>query len=105
MNESKYNVEDLTNTLVQIPWEVEVTWAVILPKNISSDSVIQKIILGSIYSKPNSKEKTATLDHIAVSLLNAKYGKGKYWILAGDTNDMKLDPILHLSPNLKNPHD
>ena len=33
--------------------------------------------------------------------LNAKYGKGLYWILAGDTNDLKLDPILHLSPNLK----
>ena len=65
--------------------------------------MIQKIILGSIYSKPNSKKKTATLDHIAetYNFLNAKYGKGTYWILAGDTNDMKLDPILHLSPNLK----
>ena len=24
-----------------------------------------------------------------------------YWILAGDTNDLKLDPILHMSPSLK----
>ena len=64
---------------------------------------IQKIVLGSIYSEPNSKKKTATLDHIAETYnqLNAKYGKGLYWILAGDTNDLKLDPILHLSPNLK----
>ena len=65
--------------------------------------MIQKIVLGSIYSEPNSKKKTATLDHIAETYnqLNAKYGKGLYWILAGDTNDLKLDPILHLSPNLK----
>ena len=26
---------------------------------------------------------------------------GLFWILAGDTNDLKLDPILHLSPKLK----
>ena len=103
VNENKYIVEDLTNTLVEIPWGVEVTWAAITPKNVSNDSVIKKIILGSIYSKPNSKKKTATLDHIAetYNFLNAKYGKGLYWILAGDTNDLKLDPILHLSSSLK----
>ena len=27
--------------------------------------------------------------------------KGLYWSLAGDTNDLKLDQILNLSPNLK----
>ena len=103
VNENKYIVEDLTNTLVEIPWGVEVTWAAITPKNVSNDSVIKKIILGSIYSKPNSQKKTATLDHIAetYNFLNAKYGKGLYWILAGDTNDLKLDPILHLSSSLK----
>ena len=96
-------MQDLTNTVIQIPWGVEVTWALLTPKNISSDSIIQNIILGSIYSKPNSKKKTATLDHIAqtYNFLNAKHGNGTYCILAGDTNDMKLDAILNLSPNLK----
>ena len=103
VNNEKYNVKDLTNTLIEIPWGVEVTWAILTPKNVSSDSIVQNIILGSIYSKPNSKKKTATLDHIAeaYNFLNSKYGKGLYWILAGDTNDLKLDPILHLSPSLK----
>ena len=43
------------------------------------------------------------LDHIAetYNFLNMKYGKGLHWLLAGDTNDLKLDPILSLSPNLK----
>ena len=100
-NSNKYNDKNLTNTLLDIPWGVEVTWALLTPKNVSSDSTIQNIVLGSIYSKPNSKKKTATLDHIAetFNFLNTKYGKGLYWILAGDTNDMKLDAILNLSPN------
>ena len=65
VNTKKYNVQDLTNTHVQIPWGVEVTWALLTPKNVSNDSIIQNIILGSIYSKPKSRKKTATLDHIA----------------------------------------
>ena len=103
VNNKKYNVQNLTNTLIQIPWGVEVTWALLTPKNTSNDSIIQNIILGSIYSKPNSKKKTATLDHIAetYNFLNSKYGKGTYCMLAGDTNDMKLDAILNLSPTLK----
>ena len=103
VNDKKYNVQDITNTLINIPWGVEVTWAILTPKNVTSDSIVQNIVLGSIYSKPNSKKKTATLDHIAetYNFLNAKYGRGLYWILAGDTNDLKLDPILHLSPSLK----
>ena len=100
VNNEHYDVQDLTNTLIDIQWGVEVTWAIIKPKNVMNDSMVQNIVLGSIYSKPNSKKKTATLDHIAetYNFLNAKYGRGLYWILAGDTNDMKLDPILHLHP-------
>ena len=26
---------------------------------------------------------------------------GLYWCIAGDTNQLKLDPILHLNPNLR----
>ena len=90
-------------SLISIPWGVEVTWALLTPKSVSNDSIVQKIVLGSLYSKPKSKHKTAMVDHIAetYNFLNAKYGKGLYWILAGDTNDLKLEPILSLSPNLK----
>ena len=35
------------------------------------------------------------------NVLNTKYGKGLYWCISGDTNQIKLDPILHLSTNLK----
>lgn len=103
VNKRKYNVQNLTNTVVEIPWGVEVTWGLLTPKNVSNSSTIQNIVLGSIYSKPNSRKKTETLDHIAqtYNFLSSKYGKGLYWILAGDTNDLKLDSILNLSPNMK----
>ena len=43
------------------------------------------------------------LDHIsdAFNLLSTKYGRGLHYILAGDTNDLNLDPILSLSPNFQ----
>ena len=103
INNKKYMVQNLTQCVIQIPWGVEIVWAMITPKNIHNDSKIQKIILGSIYSKPNSRKKTATLDHITdvFNQMSVKFQKGLHFILAGDTNDLKLDAILQLSPNIK----
>ena len=102
-NNIKYTIENLTNTSINIPWGVEVTWAVLTPKEVSKDSIVKKIVLGAIYVRPNSKKKTATLDHISevYNQLNTKYGKGTFWILAGDTNTLKLGPLLALNKNLK----
>ena len=103
INSQNYNIQDLTNTLIQVPWGVEAVWALLTPKNVSNDSMIQNIVLCSLYSKPNSKTKSKLLDHIAetYNFLSSKYQKGCYWVIAGDTNDLKLDSILHLSPTLK----
>ena len=75
VNHKKYNVENLTNTVVQIPWGVEVTWALLTPKNATRNSVIQKIVVGAVYVKLNLKKKKETLDHIALTynFLNVKY--------------------------------
>ena len=103
VNKIKYDVEDLTNTVIQIPWGVEIVCAKLTPKLVSQDSIVQSIILASIYSKPQSKKKSAMHDHIAetYNFLSTKYGKGLYWLMAGDTNDLSLGPILNLSPNLR----
>ena len=78
-------------------------WAVLTPKNVSSTSDVQKIVVASVYSKPDSRKKTVLLDHISqvYNLLCSKYKRGLHWIIAGDTNDLRLDPILMMSPNLK----
>ena len=82
---------------------MEITWALLTPKDVTADSVIQNICLGALYSKPNSRKKSLTVDHIAetFNLMNVKYPKGLHWIIAGDSNDMKLDGILKISPNFK----
>ena len=103
VNTKKFDVENLTNTQISIPWGAEIVWAVLTPKNISNASKMQKIVVASVYCKPDSRKKTLLLDHIAevYNLLSAKYKKGLHWIICGDTNDLRLDPILMLSPNLK----
>ena len=73
------------------------------PLNVAHDSRVQKIACCAIYCKPNSTRKTLLLDHIsdAFNILSTKYGRGLHFVLAGDTNDLKLDPVLSLSPNFK----
>ena len=48
---------------------------------------------------PVGHHKTKLLDHIsfAYNVLSAKYQNGLHFILAGDTNELKLDSILHLN--------
>ena len=78
VNTKKYDVENLTNTTIDIPWGVEIVWAVLTPKNVTNTSTVQKIVVASVYSKPDSRKKTLLLDHIAqvYSLLNSKYNRG-----------------------------
>ena len=103
VNTQKYEVEDLTNTSISIPWGVEIVWAVLTPKSATITSEIQKIVVASMYCKPKSRKKTLMLDHIAqtFNFLSAKYKRGLHWLLCGDTNDLRLDQILALSSNFK----
>ena len=103
VDKTKYHIQNLTNTLVQIPWGVEAVWCVLTPKNVKHDSMIHKIACCAMYSKPGSKKKTLLLDHIsdAYNILSSKFGRGLHFLLAGDTNELNLDPILNLSPNFR----
>ena len=98
-----FEIQNLTQTVVKIPWGAEIVWCCLTPKNANNDSKIQKIICASIYSKPNSRFKSVLLDHISdtFNFLSTKYQKGLHWILAGDINEMKLDSILSLHPTMK----
>ena len=101
-NKAKYHVENLTNSLVQIPLGVEAVWCVLTPKILANNSKVRKIVCCSLYSKPGSKKKSLLLDHISetFSLLSTKYGKGVHFVISGDANRLKLDQILNLSPKL-----
>ena len=103
INHKKYTVKNLTQSLIQIPWGTEAVWALLTPKRVSKDSRIQRIAVCSFYSKPNSVRKTQLIDHInqAYHILCTKYNKGLHFILAADSNDLKLDNILSLSPQMR----
>ena len=102
VNKEKYIVQNLTNTSIQIKWGIEAVWCLLTPKNVTQNSKIKNIACAAIYSKPNSKCKTELLDHIAEAYhtLSTKYGRGLHFIIGGDTNELKLDAILSLSPNM-----
>ena len=101
VNESKYDVMNLTNTHINIPWGVEAVWCLLTPKITTNDSKIQKIAVCSFYSKPNSRKKSLLLDHIseAYHWLKTKYPKGLHFVIGADSNDLKLDNILSLDKN------
>ena len=83
INDKKYHVENLTNTLVNIPHGVEITWAMLTPKELSPSSIIKKIAVASIYCKPSSRTKAKLHDHIAeiYHMLNSKHLDGLHFIL------------------------
>ena len=103
VNRNKYQIQNLTNTLVTIPWGIEMVWALLTPKSFVNGCIVKHIVLGALYVRPSKPNKSLLYDHITdvYNVLNTKYGKGLYWCIAGDTNQIKLDPILHLSTNLK----
>ena len=98
----KYYVEDLTQSVVSVPWGCEVVWCCLTPKDANSLSKIQKIICACVYSKPDSRFKSKLLDHISdtYNLLSAKFKSGLHWLIAGDTNELKLDAILNLDSRM-----
>ena len=102
-NYKKYEVQDLTNNVIQIPWGVEAVWCVLTPKDVTHDSKIQKIACCALYSQPDSRKKTLLLDHISDSfnILNMENGRGLESVITGDTNDLNLDPILSLTPRFQ----
>ena len=40
VNSEKYHVQNIKNSLVQLPWGVEVTWAILTTKNVTRESTI-----------------------------------------------------------------
>ena len=55
---TKYKNNTIRST--NIPWGVEVTWAVLTPKQLSKNSIVKNTILGVMYIRPRSKTKDKT---------------------------------------------
>ena len=101
VNNQKYHVQNITNTMINVKWGVEAVWCLLTPKDVTRNCKVQKIACAAIYSKPGSRHKTDLLDHISevFNVLSAKFEKGLHFCIAGDTNELNLNPILSLSPS------
>ena len=84
---------------IQVPQNVEIVWVKVTPKFKCKTKVF---IVCGLYSKPNSKTKSLTNDHIAQNfhLLKTRY-KSINFFITGDFNDFKPNVILQQSPQLR----
>ena len=100
VNSSKFIVDipDITP-----PWGTEIVWCVLTLKNTTTSSLVKRLVVGSFYSKPGSRKKTALLDHIAETVHNfcSKYPDSVSFCISGDKNEMAIDSILSLRPDFK----
>ena len=55
INQKKFYVKNVTQSLIKIPWGTEAVWAVITSKGLTKES--KRIALCSFYSKPDSNVK------------------------------------------------
>ena len=78
--------------MVPVKLGVEVVWAIFTPKNVNQSSKIKQIACAPIYSKPGSKHKSDLLDHLsdAFNIVSTKFGEGVQFIIARDTNELRL---------------
>ena len=103
VNNSKFHVDNLTQTEVSVPFGVEACLCLLTPAGVNNQSIVKKICVISFYSKPNSRKKKLLYDWLYETYhsLSAKHGDGLFWMLCADINDTKIDPILHLNSSFK----
>ena len=57
VNRNKYQIQNLTNTLVTIPWGIEMVWALLTPKSFVNGCIVKHIVLGALYVRPSKPNK------------------------------------------------
>ena len=105
MNKTKFVVQNVTNTLVSIPWGVEAVWAILTPAKLTNDSEIQRIAVCLFYNRnKRSRFKNVLFNHVseAIYIISTKNTNGLHFILGGDANHLKLDSILSLRSDMRN---
>ena len=82
---------------INVPDDVEATWAVFKPLSGSSDShKVNNILVGAVYVSPRSRHKAQTIDHVidAIHSARSKFGNDIHFLIGGDFNRLDISPIL-----------
>ena len=103
VNEDMFHIKELCPDVITVPIGVEAVWALLIPKNLPPNSKIKQIAVASIYYSSTQTRKNDFLDHISQSYntLCSKYGNSLGFIIAGDFNRLKMQPLLNLSPDMR----
>ena len=100
----QFHVIKLCPNPITVPVEVEAVWVLIKPKQTHKQNKNNYIAICSYYFVDSKTTPTQILyDHFAetYNLLISKYGENLHFICSADSNQLNLDPILDLSPSLK----
>ena len=85
---------------VVVPRALEVCWGILRPTKATSNPL--KIILCCFYSPPNSKQKSALIDHIQLEYNRlVKEHPNAFAVITGDKNDLNAKKILKINPRFK----
>ena len=79
-----------------VPDGVEAAWALFTPVSSTVHHKVKKIAIGTFYVSPKSVHKDATIDHIIenIHFLRSQYDNEIHFLLGGDLNRLKIEPIL-----------
>ena len=98
-----YNENRFKGTKLDIfvPKGVEACWLMLKP--ITHEHSIENIAMAAIYVSPNSKFKTATINHVidTIHLIRAQHDNRVNFLIGGDLNQLKIDRILDAYGPLK----
>ena len=102
IKEERFIIKQLCPDIITVPTGIEAVWALITPKNINSASKVKNIVVASMYYTKATK-RANFIDHICetFSILSAKYGPNLHFAICGDMNRLNINPVLSLSPTLK----
>ena len=92
-NDARFEVTELK---MDIPDGVEAAYALLVPRNKDKSVRVKQIVVGSFYTSPNSRHKSATIEHIieSIHLLRAKFDNEVNFILGGDFNRLPISEIM-----------
>ena len=92
-NDDRYKV---TRLEIPVPNGVEAAWALFTPLSSNVHHKVKKIAIGTYYVSPRSVYKEATIDHIVenIHFLRSKFDNEIHFLIGGDLNRLKIEPIL-----------
>ena len=90
LNEKRFEKREVD---ISVPHGIEACWMVLKPKR--RNDKIRNFAIGAIYVSPNSKFKTATIEHImdTIHLLRSQYDNDINFLIGGDLNRLAISRI------------